>query len=100
MHSGSDLADEAHHVIHVAVEIERAFAHGDIAPIAPVGHVHVEVRQQGLGRGPQQGGEVAGEGGHDQHLGLAVGPGFGKVHQIGEGSRVGHVLMDRHQVAV
>ncbi len=86
-------------MVHIAIEIKRPVVDGNVAPIAPVGHVHVEVGEQGLGGGSQQGGEVPGESRHDQHPGLAVDPVLGKMDQTGKGGRVHDVLPDRHQLA-
>ena len=65
--AGADLAQHGPDVVDIVEEIEPALEHRHLAGVDPVSDIDVVVLQEAFDRSAQQGGVVAGQGGHDQH---------------------------------
>ena len=85
--AGTDGLEKRDDVGDIVVEAEGAVGQRRVAGVAPVGDVDVVVRQQGLDRAAQQGGEVAGQRRDQQDarlLGIAL---LAEAHQVAERRR-------------
>ena len=68
-------------MVYVIVQAESAVLQGHVAGVVPVRDVHLMVDQQGAHGFAQQGGEMPGQGGDQQHLGLPGAAVLAKVQQ-------------------
>ena len=72
VHAGPDVLQVGDDLGDVIVQTEAPMLDADVACVVPVGHVHVVVGQQRAHGRPEQGGEVPGQGGHQEHSGLGL----------------------------
>ena len=85
MGAGPDELEEGHDLAHVVVETERTVLEADVACVEPVDDVDVVIGHQRPNGGTQQGGEVAGQRGDQQHLGLGLGTSLAKWRSVENG---------------
>ena len=95
------VANEFLHVVDVVVQVKFALRQGNHAGVFPVGDIDLVVAQHAAHGIAQQGGVVAGQGGDDQHRGLAqqgVQRG-GVVRKTLEAAQLAKGLVDFHALA-
>ena len=79
-----DMADEIDQVPGVVLQPEAAGVERDVARIDPVGEIDLMVAQHRPERAAQQRGEMAGHGGHQQHLRIVGAALLRKMQQLAE----------------
>ncbi|MFO1033605.1 MAG: hypothetical protein U1E15_05840 [Hyphomicrobiales bacterium] len=96
----AQVGEHVDDIVGVVIEVEGACGQRHAAGIGPIGNINVMVREHGFHGVAQQRGIVAGHGGDDQQLGLAVDLLLAEMQESAEGHLPDHLFMDADGLAL